>query len=380
VELYSLEPGASYQHAFVYLRQLAIHLRNAITTKTKESHKGVYNWKYINCLRVFSLLLAAHGSKPGSYLYPLIYPFVQVCLGVIDLLPSARYFPLRLTCAKFLVDLSEKSGTYIPLSPYLIHVLQAAELQKRPKKTSAKMPPVQYLLKVSKPVIGTKDYQEKMVGEALSLLVQHLAVHSYSVSFPELAVPIKMVLKKLKKSSKVVRVKKQIVTFLDKVEANSTFIAGKRAALDHSPADFLTKKLDFKKLLQADKQSVVSPLEKYFKMQQKDEVDGPVLSAEAMEQSKPKKRAEQEEDEEEEDYEEEEEYEEDAEEGGEDEGEDDGEEDDDVEEMEMKVPKKRNIKLSGDDPEDKMDDFVLSESENDEEEEQDGGEEDDSDD
>jgi nucleolar complex protein 2 len=320
----------------------------------------VYNWKYINCLRVFSLLLSAHGSKPGSYLHPLIYPFVQVCLGVIDLLPSARYFPLRLTVAKFLVSLSETSGTYIPLSPYLIHVLQAGELNKRPKKTSAKMPPVQFLLKVSKPVIGTKDYQGKMVSEALSLLVQHLAVHSYSVSFPELAVPIKMVLRKLKKSSKVVRVKKQIVTFLDKVEANSSFIAGKRAALDHSPADFLTKKLDFKKLLQAEKQSLVSPLEKYFKMQQKDEVEGPVLSSEAIEGSKPKKRSEQEEEEEEEeeDYDEEDEQ-----------GEEDGEEEDgDEEEMEMKVPKKRTIKVSGDEPADKMDDFVLSDSEGEEEE------------
>ena len=40
VELYSLDLSLAYQLAFTYIRQLAIHLRNAILNKTKESHKG----------------------------------------------------------------------------------------------------------------------------------------------------------------------------------------------------------------------------------------------------------------------------------------------------------------------------------------------------
>ena len=33
VELYSLDPTVTYQHGFVFLRQLTVHLRTAIQTK-----------------------------------------------------------------------------------------------------------------------------------------------------------------------------------------------------------------------------------------------------------------------------------------------------------------------------------------------------------
>ena len=42
VEMFALDYHLSYQYAFVYIRQLAIHLRNAITSKKKVSSGMFY--------------------------------------------------------------------------------------------------------------------------------------------------------------------------------------------------------------------------------------------------------------------------------------------------------------------------------------------------
>ena len=81
-DLYLLDQKMSYQHAFLYIRQMAIHLRTALTAKVKEAYRGVYNWQFLNCLRFWSNLLAtSYAKKPDNPLRPLIYPLVQIGLG-----------------------------------------------------------------------------------------------------------------------------------------------------------------------------------------------------------------------------------------------------------------------------------------------------------
>ena len=41
VEMFALNENATYRHAFVYIRQLAIHLRNAVTIKKKVQFNSI---------------------------------------------------------------------------------------------------------------------------------------------------------------------------------------------------------------------------------------------------------------------------------------------------------------------------------------------------
>ena len=100
-ELFTLHPDAAYQQAFGFIRQLAISLRNCLKLKTKEQFQSVLNWPYLHCLDFWSMVLAKtccdEREEDGpSYMRPLIYPLVQVALGVARLVPISRYFPLRL--------------------------------------------------------------------------------------------------------------------------------------------------------------------------------------------------------------------------------------------------------------------------------------------
>lgn len=131
-EMFVLDLNVAYQHIFLFVRQLAIHLRNAILLQKKEHFQQIYSWQYVNSLKLWGDVLSnisVSSSQNGvkaesrSKLVSLIYPFVSIVTGVIKLKSSANYFPLRFQCVKILIDLSRATNVYIPTLPFILEVI-----------------------------------------------------------------------------------------------------------------------------------------------------------------------------------------------------------------------------------------------------------------
>ncbi|CAO3574075.1 unnamed protein product [Mortierella alpina] len=239
-QLYGMDYDRSYQHGFVYVRQLAIHLRNAVLVKTKESYKAVYNWQYLHCLGLWSQVVSTHALNTAGQptaLHTLIYPLVQVSLGALRLIPTSTYYPLRFQIIRNLIQLVENTGTFIPLAPFLFEVLEGGEMKRPGRKGTMK--PLEWDLgfKCNNDYKGSRVYQDGTGEQVYELMTEYYALFSTSISFPELVIPAIVQLKRFIKKSSLVKLTKQFAGLVDKLEQNSRFVEMERNKADFSPSD-----------------------------------------------------------------------------------------------------------------------------------------------
>ncbi|KAM3566807.1 hypothetical protein ARSEF4850_000225 [Beauveria asiatica] len=249
-ELWGIDPSIGYTTAFGFIRQLAIHLRNSIVHNKNDAFRMVYNWQFTHSLDFWSCVLAYHctpekeaeaGGKE-SQLKLLVYPLVQVTLGVMRLIPTALYFPLRFHLVRSLLRTSRATDTYIPLASPLLEVLTSAEMKKPPHSTTLKAFDFAVSYKAPKAYLRTRVYQDGVGDQVVELLGEFLHLWSKSIAFPELALPVVIQLKRWLKQSrsklqgnKNAKLASQLVLLVQKVEANAKFIEEKRGRVDFAP-------------------------------------------------------------------------------------------------------------------------------------------------
>ncbi|MCD7453611.1 hypothetical protein HAX54_021554 [Datura stramonium] len=276
VELLRVDLPNAYQHAFVFIRQLAMILREAHSstktkkssqkanqsskeahnTKSKESFLKVYQWKYIHCLELWTAAICAYSSEPEFR--PLAYPLTQIISGAARLVPTARYFPLRLRCIKMLNRIAASTNSFVPVSPLLLDMLEIKELHRPPTGGVGKAIDFLTVLRVSKLTLKTRAFQEACVFSVVEELAEHLAQWSYSVAFFELSsVPI-VRLRNFCKSTNVDRFRREVKQILREIEANSEYTNKKRMTVSFLPNDPAAASF-----LEDDKNAGVSPLSKY---------------------------------------------------------------------------------------------------------------------
>ncbi|XP_053658945.1 nucleolar complex protein 2 homolog [Anopheles marshallii] len=230
-EMFLLNFNVSYQHMFLYIRQLAIHLRNAVILQKKDSFQYIYNWQYINSLKLWGDVLgAAHAH--GEALEPLIYPFVSITIGVIKLIPSAQYFPLRFHCCRILIQLNAKTNIYIPVLPFLVEVLRSHSFNEHHKKLSMRPVNLTCLLRFSPANIQENAFKDAVIDQIYELVLEFAANESASVGYPEIVLPIILQLRQYTKATHQYKYSRKMKQLSDKLMENYEFMEKLRSKMD----------------------------------------------------------------------------------------------------------------------------------------------------
>ena len=209
VELYSLDYHSSYQHAFIYIRQLALHLRTAMQKKTPEAMGAVYCWQYLHCLKLWVAVLTEAcqsdddfeglSSSEDQLLRSLIFPLTQVLLGTARLIPSTRYLPLRLHCVRLMQQLAAAAEIFLPTTSILLDVFDLQELSQPPKKVhKSNIQPMALTLRLrADNPLRSMEEMEMCLSEVFVLLNREVDLYRYSAGFPEFSVRICQRLRKV---------------------------------------------------------------------------------------------------------------------------------------------------------------------------------------
>lgn len=258
VVLWGEDLTAAYQQAFIYIRQLAIYLRTALKSPSQENFQPVYNWQFVNSYRVLSMVVCQY-VKPNQ-LWPLVYPLCQIGTGVLDLFPSPKCFPLHLNMIGILNRIARSSGVYIPVPPYLLRIISSPEFQKKYTRSKpGDAPDLICTLRAKTPMMKVLAYQGAILTEALYYLVEHLALHAHTISFPELAYPAIASMSALKKKMQMYDWQAEVRDVMKEIEKNVTFIKDRRKGVSFGPKDS-----DKVTLWETETKSEGTPLSKYY--------------------------------------------------------------------------------------------------------------------
>ena len=283
VELYTLDYGSAYQHVFIYVRQLALHLRNAMMKQTGEARGAVTCWQFVHCLKLWvAVLCAACGSsnlsgssgdnhddggtsqklggginkdEEANLLRSLVYPLTEIILGACRLVPVVRFVPLRLHLVRLLQQLAACTETFIPTTSLLLGVLDLKEVGMKPlrdgsnkgkgkkNKGSSSSGTVRGLrlpliLKLPKEnTLRTMEQLDSVLKETFVLLNREMDMYRYNPGFPEFTFAILQRLRKFNKEISNGRWRAYSKGTMELCDKYSTFAINGRSTLNEAPKD-----------------------------------------------------------------------------------------------------------------------------------------------
>eukprot|EP00605_Chrysophyceae_sp_TOSAG23-4_P000424 GSChrysophyteH1.ASY1.ANO1.481.1 assembled CDS len=204
VELYQTDILQSYQQGFLYIRQLALHLRTAVMKKTSENTRLVTSWQFINCLRLWTRAIAAAPNE--NELGALAFPLSQIMHGVIALAQSVYLLPLRFHLVICIQHLASSCRLFIPTAHKLLEILELSDIMTAKPTPSTDIPPrLQYMNKIPAGSVTRAPVRDAVVLRTIELLRCDAEVYRYSAGFPEY---VYLTIRKIKAFAKAAKVSK----------------------------------------------------------------------------------------------------------------------------------------------------------------------------
>ena len=161
---------------------------------------------------------------------PLVYPLIQVIDSVVNLIPTARYYPMRFHCVDMYIQIISATDMYIPVAPLLLDVIEvralgADDLVEREVHGEA----VEH--------IEARAVQDVVVTKAIALLTDYLRLLEKNVAYPELAYPIARSLKSYSKKCRVSQWSSATRALSQKLDKQSESIVRIRESISGAPMD-----------------------------------------------------------------------------------------------------------------------------------------------
>ncbi|KAH3767250.1 Noc2l protein [Pelomyxa schiedti] len=256
IELCGIDLACTYQHMFIYVRQLAIHLRNAVMHKEGTEavlKKSVHNWQYVHSLNVWVEVLRAFSAQDP--IKHLVYPVIQIIMGLLEHANSNKQMPMRFVCTRMLLNLCAATGIFANPLPFLLECIQHPDVIKSSPKRGQ---PIdwEHTLTLSEGTLGSRIVAEGVIEQVHTLILQFLSMHSTSIAFPEIAMPCVVFLRRFKKHCGNPAMAKELGTLLEKIEENMKLVLSKRGNVEYGPQD--TEKA--KAFMQEEKDKKSTPL------------------------------------------------------------------------------------------------------------------------
>uniref|UniRef100_A0A915Q6K6 Nucleolar complex protein 2 homolog n=1 Tax=Setaria digitata TaxID=48799 RepID=A0A915Q6K6_9BILA len=242
-ELCMIYPEIAYQYAFVYIRQTAIHLRNATIAKRKDLIQTIYNWQFMQCLYLWSQVIAkAHrhhiSTKTGDTtgIEELAYPLCQITISTMKLFPSLKYFPLRIHCLRILLIVQQNCHIYIPTLSLAVELLSNVLLMLKKKPTKGKGPQrsndMKCVLKVSAAHLDEAAFRQAAVGELFRIHLEAAHVIQHSCAFADIVIPINHEIKTFTKNCRSTECSRLFKSLETKIQQQAVYARGILNSID----------------------------------------------------------------------------------------------------------------------------------------------------